>query len=141
MSSQALAKAVRKRYIDVVLCAQNVPTQFDNQDEDDQFTKPSDSIWARCSIFTASSTQVDICETPRIRTLGTIIFNVFVPVGKGDKEAREFADIIKSKFRLVTVDDVLYRVPTISPVGRDKTWWQVNVTCPYQFDEIVSLGE
>lgn len=134
MSSQGLAKSIRKRYREKVVFKKDVPTQFDNQLVDDKFTKPDDAMWCRLSIIESITTQQDICDKPIVRTIGNIIFNVFSPLGKGDKEAREFCDLIASKFRIVTSDGVVYRSPTISPSGRDGQWWQINVTVPFQYD-------
>lgn len=133
--SQVFNERMRRRYIELGL---NVPTQFDNQA---QFQKPDNSEWVRFSIRPAVSTQVDITSNnPRTRTTGVILIQIFSPLGKGDKAAMQLADAIKAQFRMVTAEGVTYQEPTITTVGEREGWWQVNVTCPFQYDEIVTTG-
>lgn len=136
-------KLMRARYKTKVIDLEDVPTQYDNQaEEDKQFRKPDNTEWVRMNIRPAASVQVDICPgRPRSRTTGSIIFQVFSPVGKGDAAAIKLADKIKAAFRMVTADGIVYFEPTITTVGVTQSWWQVNVTCPFQYDEIVNTGD
>lgn len=137
--NQDMNKLMRARYKAKVVDLEDVPTQYDNQSD---FAKPDNADWVRMNIRPAASVQVDICPgKPRSRTTGSIIFQVFSPIGKGDASAMKLADRIKSAFRMVTADGIVYSEPTITTVGVTQAWWQVNVTCPFQYDEIVNTGD
>lgn len=142
MSYQTMKEAIRARYIAKVLAVKEIPTQYDNQEEGDDFEKPESGLWVRCSILPALPEQKDICETPRIETPGIVQFSVFCPIGDGDKASTELADVIKNAFQLVTTTDgFTYTIPGISQGSRDGKWWKIDVRCPFTFDEQVSFGE
>jgi len=136
-SSQAMHTAIRRRYAEQIVATSSHKTLYDGQTG---FDKPTDALWVRMTILVGSTTQASLGATPIVRTNGVVTWNIFNPIGKGDKAARELGDRIAAKFRLVTEDDVRYQVPTITNVGVTDDWWQLNVTAPFIFDEIVTIG-
>lgn len=68
---------------------------------------------------------------------GSVVVQVFVPAGqRGLTDATALAMVASSAFEGRTVDGVrFYRVGT-KTVGRDGSWFQVNVTADFEFDEV-----
>ena len=68
--SNAHNKAMRARWVDRMKDT-DITTVFDND------TSPTTGLWARFSIRNADSQQVDISSSPRTRTVGVIIVQLF----------------------------------------------------------------
>lgn len=133
--SFTLHSILRKRFREQIQQVKNYDTQYDNQAD---FTPPRDKLWIRWTVRIADSRQIDICSNPRTRTTGIAIAQIFGLLSKGDKDVLIAADFVKSKFRLSTIDGVVYEEPTITTVGVREGRWQVNVTCPFTYDEVVT---
>lgn len=123
-------QAMKRRWLELMKDV-DFDTVFDNE------AAPTRQTWARFSIRNADSQQADISTAPRTRTVGVIIIQLFTTMGSLDGEIMRLADKAKNVFRLRTVDGITYREPTITTVGAREGWWQVNVTCPFEYDEIV----
>lgn len=82
--------------------------------------------------------NADIATSPRIRHPGMLTLNVRVPLNEGDGRALEYADDLAEIFRNETIvgTGIQFRAPTIRPVGREGTWYRVQVDCPYWRDSI-----
>ena len=109
-----------------------VPVIYDNDptviDEDHE------ALWIRMNIRFAASRQVTMPFG--WRTWGSIIAQLFERIGLGESSVMGLADDIVEAFKTVTIDGIVYRVPRVETIGRDATWWQVNVICPFY----VTLG-
>lgn len=123
-------QAMKRRWL-ALMKDVKLDTVFDNE------VASTSPTWARFSIRNADSQQADISTAPRTRTVGVIIIQLFTRVGELDGEVMQLADKAKNVFRLRTVDGITYREPTITTVGAREGWWQVNVTCPFEYEEIV----
>lgn len=116
--------------------------QFDNQPITDangqQIAQPTDSEWVRAAINISGSQQVETAAqgANTHRHLGTVIFQVFTPADKGDQKAWALAQIIADTFIGAVVGSVRFQTPSIRVAGRTNNWWQINVVCPFRFDEI-----
>ncbi|HBG77504.1 MAG TPA: hypothetical protein DDW84_01460 [Phycisphaerales bacterium] len=135
MTHETVANTIRGRFKTLIADTNSLSTQYDNQD----FTKPADgSMWCRLTIKEGDSEQVSIGSTGSRteRTSGIVIAQVFTPIGIGDKAGIVMADKIKVAFRRITVNGVRFLTPSIKRIGRVDSEWQINVVCPFKFDEI-----
>lgn len=134
MNFETLANTIRTRFKTQVADTQSLLTQYDNQD----FTPPNQTVWARLTILPGESFQVSNGgpNGKRFRTPGIMIVQIFLPFGQGDKAGLELADVIKTAFRSKNVDSITYRTPSVSTVGKTGPWWQINVRCPFYNDDI-----
>lgn len=94
--------------------------------------------WVRISVIrgTGSAVQADIAESPRHRHFGTLSADVFSPQGAGTAPALTLADSFAASFRSVTAGGITYRTPSMTTVGSDGVWHQVNVSVPFYRDEV-----
>jgi len=124
---------------DTVTIASALAVQYDN---DGSFVKPDNQKWVRVTILPGVSQLSEFGATKTTRHPGVMIAQIFVPGEGGDKTALELADKIVAAFRAVRDTsgsvDVVFRTPYITVVGMnaDTSEWQVNVNCPYYFDEV-----
>ena len=133
MSHETLANTIRSRFKTQVADVESLPTQYDNAPLD----KPENAEWARITIKESESNQTSIGgSTNQHRTVGVLIVQLFAPWGQGDKEARRLADVVKAAFLAITVSGVRFRTPSVIPVGRTGDEWQINVSCPFEKDDI-----
>ena len=105
--------------------------------ENTQNAIPSDALWIRAVTRPGETIQASLGESPRYRTTGILIFQIFGDIEKGQKTALEAATAVASKFRHITIDNTLYRSPSVEIIGRDRNFWQVNVSCPFQHDDFI----
>lgn len=92
--------------------------------------KPS---WLRPTVQFGESRKLDLLK--RERTVGVLIIQVFVPLFSGLRGATQLADQIAALFRSVTVNTIVFKVPSQTRVGDTKDgWFQVNVTIPFYWD-------
>lgn len=133
MSIQTIASTIRNRFKTQVATPRTLPTQYDNH----ALAKQAD-LWCRLSVLFGQSEQASIGSpaSNRYRTVGIMTAQLFLPVGKGEKNLYVMADYIVAAFRSVTDTGVTFRTPSITQVGRDESFWQVNVDCPFYADEI-----
>ncbi len=137
-----IASLINTRFKTLIEDVEILPTQYDNVN-----FNPPDALWARVNVLEGESIQVDIVggvDKHRERTPGVLIVQLFQPMNKGEGDIRTMADKIKAAFRAVRVigtagvSDLLFRTPTVKRMGTDvkKEQWQLNVSCPFQYDEI-----
>jgi hypothetical protein len=115
------------------------PVHYPNQEEGEdlgEFEKPTNDDWVRFTVNQGDSEQNTLEENPEFRHFGTIIVQVFVPIGAGDGRALKLIDMISSLFRGRTIGESLFRSPEVTTPGRDGKWYQKNVTIPYLRDEV-----
>jgi len=121
--------------------ADNVAGLLVQYPNDRTFDKPEGERWARVEVLPGKSGQVSLGENKRFRNPGLLVVSVFVPGGEGTNLAYDIADLIddETAFRNVTVGGVKYMKPSVSVVGRTvSNEWQLNIDCPFYFDEIES---
>jgi hypothetical protein len=134
MSWSAIANIVRSRFKTQIADVESLVTQYDNQSLDN----PDNEIWCRLTIKSGETTQESIGSpsSNRDRTSGVMIAQLFAPIGKGDGELKELADVIRAAFKRVTQDGVTFKTPSIYEQGIREGMWQINVVCPFYADDI-----
>lgn len=130
--------AIRGRWKTLVEDAMGLPTQYDGR----AFQEPERSRWCRLSIIPGDTAQVTAVCSPsggqQFRTAGIFIASIYFPFGDGDGDQVQLADAVALAFRAVTSGGVTFRAPSVARVGKAGAWWQVNVTCPWQFDSFAT---
>jgi hypothetical protein len=115
-----------------------VPVAFDNSAfdpaRDAQDASGDPAPWVRLTIVPGEGFQASL-GTPRIwRSTGIVMVQVFAPLGQGDGPANELADDAAAVFRGVSLGSVIFRAPSLTRIGSDGAWYQVNVATPFQSD-------
>jgi len=137
--------AIRQYYFDNITSGVQ-PVQFYTQHDNEPLTdnagapiSKTDSPWVRFSFSIVESNQVEVSKlgSNTHRHSGMSIAQVFVPVDKSDGDAWSISQFIADKFRGVIVGThVRFSTPSFRVVGRSDSFWQINVICPFHFDEI-----
>lgn len=140
MTQSAMASLARKRFYDLVTVVRSVPTEFDNAPPQSVSSllahSDTSAVWCRVSFLGGESSQITIGHSKVFRNPAVLSIQVFVPVGTGEKTARELAEAIVTAFRSVKVSGVTYRTPSILTVGANNGWWQLTVNCPMFSDDV-----
>ena len=131
-----LENEVRLRFENLVAGVVNpkLITFYDNMEVDPEYP---DDRWARVRVATGASRQVSLGGNKRVRTPGVLLVQLFWQLGVGTKDINELADLVRNSFVGITVGTVVYEMPYGQIIGRSKTWWQVNVNCPFYSDDIL----
>lgn len=90
---------------------------------------------AELTILNSVSNRIDLGDHRLHRLLGIINVNIFFKVGMGTREALAIADDVADIFRDKQFDGVLCRSPVTTRIGEGGTFFQVNVSVPFQYDE------
>ncbi len=91
--------------------------------------------WVRLTLIPGDGFQASL-GTPKVwRSTGVVSVQIFVPVGQGDGTARELADDAAGVFRGQLVEGVTFRAPSLTRIGPEGAWYQINVATPYQSDD------
>tara|TARA_R110000824_G_scaffold66023_4_gene171613 strand:+ start:1388 stop:1768 length:381 start_codon:yes stop_codon:yes gene_type:complete len=104
------------------------PIQWDNI----SFKQPNNSPWIRLNIINGATEYRALQYKKRYN--GIINVQIFVPIKTGTTVAREYADSICSIFDSVNFETVSCDVATVTIVGSDAKWYQINVDTPYWRD-------
>ena len=108
-----------------------------------EFDPPSESPWVMVTIIDAAAFQASIGGVAgsgnTYRHPGVVVVNIFTPVNVGDGLALAMADYVGTIFR--AWQDVStktrFLTPSVSRIGTDGNWFQVNVTSPFERDELL----
>lgn len=107
--------------------------QYDNTHIDPQ----PDYMWIRTTLLIGESLQIELGPTGSDRTVGLLIAQIFAPRKEGLGRALRIADTVRDAFNPKTeTDGVTYLTPSIVNAGRSGEFHQMNVRCPFQFDEV-----
>lgn len=126
MTSEQYSSAVRARFHDLIEVPEGVRVIYDNA--------PSVSITTPFIRFSVKDGTSDIFEFGNGNTFQTVCVAyamIFTAVGQAEKEARVLADKIVAAFRMQTAGGVRYRTPSITSVGRQGPFHQINVSIPF----------
>lgn len=136
MSHQTIATIIKEYFDKEISFPENLTTLYDNDGED--IPSSINLIWARLTVREGESLQRSIgAPVKNYRTTGFTFVQLYSEIGVGDDSIRKLADTIKSKFTTTTIKEcVVFRTPSINPIGRIQGWWQVNVNCPFYFDNL-----
>ena len=135
--NKATAKLrVRSRFRTQVALVQDLLVIYDNQ-EVAANDIPHEELYARASIRLQPSRQVSFgASTKRYRTQGQLTVRLYGPLGEGDDDITDLADAIEAAFTSVTDNSVHFLTPSTEEVGRVQNSWQINVVCPFWFEDI-----
>ncbi len=109
--------------------------------ENEPFTPPADAAYAALFVKPDDAFQHEIGSPGvQFRHPGLIFVMIFTPPDKGNNAALLLADTAAGIFRRqsssLTNGRILYRSPSIKPIGiTDDGWFHVNVVVPYTRDE------
>lgn len=96
------------------------------------FNQPNNSAWIRLNILNGSTEYRAINYVKRYN--GIINIQIFVPIKTGASIARQYADTICEIFDSALFDSVVCDVASVTIVGADAKWYQINVDTPYWRD-------
>lgn len=102
------------------------------------FSPPADSEWARLTILDNTTDEIGIGQpgAQLHRFQGLIIVSVFSQLNKGEKKARQLADLVFSIFKSADFGSVTTWAPSLTVIGESDGYFQVNVTINFKRDEI-----
>ncbi len=104
------------------------PIDYDNI----AFNQPNNSSWIRLNILNGVTEYRALQYKKRYN--GIINVQIFVPVKTGTSIARDYADTVCSIFDSQVFDSVSCDVASVTIVGADAKWYQINVDTPYWRD-------
>ena len=134
---EGLHDAARLRFETLVETPEAVVVIYDNSPID----PPEDALHVRMKVRPGTAFRVENGGAPgqhRFRTPGILVSDLKKPLGKGEEDIMQLADVIAVAFRAVTAGGITYLTPSVETKGRqdDGRWWLVTVTCPFYSDEI-----
>jgi hypothetical protein len=103
---------------------------------------PQDAPWCRISLQHVTNNSAALNPDgvrKRFTVTGVVAVQIFVPIGQGLVLIRQLAPVAKEAFQGVrTADDsIWFREAQISEVGAEGSWFQMNVTASFEYDEFV----
>lgn len=104
------------------------------------FVEPTDEAYVRFYILDDASYQRSIGDPDgknRYRATGLVVVQVSIPGNQGDAEAIALADEAAAIFRNQKFGGVWTLTPSFNTVGQVNDRYQINVTIPYQQDEVL----
>jgi len=102
---------------------------YDNVD----FDPPDNAAWIRLNILNGDSGYRAL--EGKKRHAGVIILQLFAPKNQGSNTLRGYADTLAGVFEDTSFNDVVCRNASITNVGFNQEWYQLNVSIPYWRDE------
>lgn len=107
---------------------------------DTEFVRPDNGPWARVTLNSAGRNQIEKGNVKRFRQEMLMTIQLFNILGRGEDELLNDAQLIADHFTAVSESSNHYRTAEPVPVGRDGSWWQVNVEIVYYFDTFSNQG-
>lgn len=93
--------------------------------------------WVRCTVLFGDSKRIEI-GGGTYRYIGVVAAQIFLKEGVGVSRGVAIADIIKTALMDQVDSGVNYQVPYVTKIPfADKGWFQVQVTIPFYFDEVI----
>jgi len=129
---KALYVAVSTRFKEQLVDTGDIAASNVSYDNDAMIEPAMSGVWCRVSVRTNNSDQTEYGTQKRFRITGVLFVQVFSPINQGDAEALALADKIDVAFKSLNAGGVRYFTPSITPIGRDLSWWQINITCPFK---------
>jgi len=96
------------------------------------FKSPNNSSWIRLNILNGLTEYRAINYKKRYN--GIINVQIFVPLKTGTSVQREYVDSICDMFDSHIFSDVVCDVASVTTIGTDGKWHQMNVDIPYWRD-------
>jgi len=119
---------------DVPVAWPNVP--FDPQDSSD-YDPASHIGWVAITVAPGESFQASISgNTRRWRTPGVVSVQIYTPAGTDDEVGLGIADDVATALRGVTDSGVVLTATTVSVVGTEGDFYQINAHTRFRFDTL-----
>lgn len=99
---------------------------------DPTFNPTGKAIWARLSNIPGLAGSVEIGNGPVIHRTGTIIIQLFVPVGSRSLLITQTADKIRELFEYQDDGRLSYSAVSAFDAGETDGWYQWNINIPYR---------
>ena len=136
MSFLSIYNAIRDKWV-------NEWSYTDSTFDNEVFT-PGNIPWVRLSIRDGDAQQISLGVPSLDRHAGVLFISIFVPINKGQEQARWLADKAGDIFikNNITTDDgelvfgVPYLINSETDDGIDSGWWQVSTLCPFTHDRV-----
>lgn len=95
--------------------------------------------FVRLNISYIGSRQASIGGPRNVhRFFGMAIIQIFVPINTGTKRVNDLTDVVKQLFTAKQFQGITFSTPDPIVVGDDGYGkFQVNVNCPFYYDEII----
>lgn len=111
-------------------------TELKGRPDDDRQT-----AWARVSVRHATGEQHTLADASSKRLFcnyGVVTVQCFAPMrdNTGALVARRLAEVAKAAFEGVTTENVWFSNVRFQEQGREGTWYQINVSADFQWDEM-----
>lgn len=101
---------------------------------------PSATIWARATIRHADGFQSSLTgpleQLKRHTNIGTVIIQVFGPLGDGSTAAYDAAQIVATAYRKSSGSPVWFRRVRINEIGTRGAFTQINVLADFSYDDV-----
>lgn len=98
------------------------------------FEAPNNAAWIRLNIVNGDSGYRAL--DAKKRHTGVITLQLFAPKNQGSDTLRGYADTLAGVFEDVTFDDIVCRNASITNIGFNQEWHQMNVSIPFWRDEV-----
>lgn len=102
--------------------------------ENISFNQPNNTPWVRLNILNGATEYRALQYKKRYN--GIINVQIFCPIKSGTSIARQYADSVCSIFDSETFETVVCDVASVTIVGADAKWYQINVDTPYWRDSV-----
>ena len=139
MTFTATAQSIRSRFTDEwTLVRPGIAIAYDNAafdpERDARDGNRNPAPWVRLTIIPGEGFQASL-GTPRVwRSTGVAVVQIFTPLARGDGAAHGLADDTAAIFRGTRVDGVVFRAPSLTRIGPEGAWYQMNVSTPFHAD-------
>ncbi len=130
MSLDTVREVVEKRFNDNWT---STPIQWENV----HFEPQDGQAFIAPVIVPTSGDQVSLGTVALNRWDGFVDVSIFVPRGIGAKLANDLSNEVIKLFYHYTDSGVSFFTGYSKPTGATEIWFRVNVTVPYQFDELI----
>lgn len=124
------ASTVRQRFMDLVATPLQVPVRMDNEPDIEDLGKLWSRLYVKCGV-------VDEELGGGVATVtGGAAAILLAPLGSGTSAVLAVADALTSAFRARQVNGIQYGSPSLTRAGRVGRWWQINVICPFTYEQL-----
>ncbi len=115
-----------------------LPSMLTTEYPNEPFVRPDSGQWARFTVRASDHGQQSFGDVGdrRFRKRYMLMIQVFESLDMGTGNSEILCEYIKGVFDSKSIDGVLYRTATVEPIGRSENWFQHNVVCPFQSDDI-----
>jgi len=114
-------------------------TGFPSTFENDEFTPPDNSPWARLSVRHTASTQDTLGKVGnrKFARLGSTFIQIYTEPNTGTKQSDALVKLIKDAFEGVSLAGTTVRFNDVidRETGSDGKWYQVVVEAMFEYDE------